>query len=110
MNNKVLYNEVKAEKAFLTLINAAVSHELRNPLNSLINQAVFLKSYLLAFQKLMATQRDENNPVFEQIELIFRGIDVCARKMQHATKFVEFFVGDILDYSVLNEGSENFKK
>ena len=37
MDNKVLYNETKAEKAFLTLINAAVSHELRNPLNSLIN-------------------------------------------------------------------------
>ena len=30
--------------------------------------------------------------------------------MQHATKFIDFFVGDILDYSILNEGTENFKK
>ena len=36
VSNKMLYNEVKAEKSFLTLINAAVSHELRNPLNSIV--------------------------------------------------------------------------
>ena len=35
---KILYNEVKAENQFLNLITAAVSHEMRNPLNSLINQ------------------------------------------------------------------------
>jgi len=37
VSDKILYNEVKAEKQFLTLINATVSHELRNPLNSLIS-------------------------------------------------------------------------
>ena len=36
MSDKMLYNEVKAEQQFSTLMNAAVSHELRNPLNSLI--------------------------------------------------------------------------
>jgi signal transduction histidine kinase len=38
MSDKMLYNEVKAEQSFLTLINATVSHELRNPLASLIGQ------------------------------------------------------------------------
>ena len=38
MSDKILYNEVNAEKSFLTLINAAISHELRNPLNSLVGQ------------------------------------------------------------------------
>lgn len=36
MSDKILYNEATAEKSFLALINAAVSHELRNPLSSLI--------------------------------------------------------------------------
>ena len=36
VSNKILYNEVKAEKTFLTLSHVAVSHELRNILNSLI--------------------------------------------------------------------------
>ena len=36
MSHKILYSESKAEQSFLTLINAAISHELRNPLNSLV--------------------------------------------------------------------------
>jgi signal transduction histidine kinase len=36
MSDKMLFNAVKAEHSFLTLINATVSHELRNPLASLI--------------------------------------------------------------------------
>ena len=97
----------------MTLINAAVSHELRNPLNSLINQAMFLKNYLQDFTKFMSSQNeveqdDNTKKVLKKIETMFRGIDVCAQKMQHATQFINFFVGDILDYSVLNEASENF--
>jgi len=38
MSDKILYSESKAEQSFLTLINAAISHELRNPLNSLVGQ------------------------------------------------------------------------
>ena len=55
MDNKVLYNESEAEKSFLTIINAAVSHELRNPLNSLVNQAMFMKKFIAGFKKLMTT-------------------------------------------------------
>lgn len=36
VSSKILYSEIKAEQQFITLISAAVSHELRNPLNSLI--------------------------------------------------------------------------
>ena len=36
VSHKILYNESKAEQTFLSMINAAVSHELRNPLSSLI--------------------------------------------------------------------------
>lgn len=42
----MLYNEVKAEQSFLTLINAAVSHELRNPLNALIGGVETMKGFL----------------------------------------------------------------
>lgn len=36
ISERVLNNMMKSEKVLLTLINATVSHELRNPLNSLI--------------------------------------------------------------------------
>ena len=37
ISQKILYDEMKAEKTLLTLITATVSHELRNPLYSLIS-------------------------------------------------------------------------
>ena len=54
MDNKVLYNEALAEKSFLTIINATVSHELRNPLNSLINQAIIMKKMIISFKKMIS--------------------------------------------------------
>ena len=47
ISDKILYTEVKAENFFVTLINAAVSHELRNPLNSLINQFPNMQDFFL---------------------------------------------------------------
>ena len=34
--------------------------------------------------------------------------EVCVSKISSATKFIDFFVHDILDYTLLNEKEENF--
>jgi signal transduction histidine kinase len=36
----VMYDQQKAENSFLAMINACVSHELRNPLNSIMAQNI----------------------------------------------------------------------
>jgi signal transduction histidine kinase len=36
ISNKIMYGQSKAKREFLSLINASVSHELRNPLNSIV--------------------------------------------------------------------------
>ena len=38
ISNTILYNQSVAENKALGMINACVSHELRNPLNSIISQ------------------------------------------------------------------------
>ena len=42
--------------------------------------------------------------------MIFDQINICAWKMQHASEYIDFFICDILDYSILNNTSENFIK
>lgn len=42
ISQKILYDTSKAEGELLTLINSTISHEMRNPLNSIINQGKIL--------------------------------------------------------------------
>ena len=37
ISNSIMYNLAKEEKKLLTLINTTVSHEMRNPVNSIRN-------------------------------------------------------------------------
>ena len=49
MSHKLLYDDIKAEYKFHSLINATVSHELRNPLNSMICQLQYMNHNLGQF-------------------------------------------------------------
>jgi signal transduction histidine kinase len=65
MSDKMLYNEIRAEQKFLTLINAAVSHELRNPLNSLVGQIESMNQYFRSFKAIL--KKTENDPIFSNL-------------------------------------------
>jgi len=41
---------------------------------------------------------------------VFNGLTVCGRKLTSAAKFIDFFVHDILDYTILNKEEKNFAK
>lgn len=57
----MLYNEAKAEKKFLTLMNATVSHELRNPLNALISGIDNMKSFFDNLRQLLVYLESNDN-------------------------------------------------
>jgi signal transduction histidine kinase len=43
ISQKILYDTSKAEGELLSLINSTISHEMRNPLNSIINQCKIMQ-------------------------------------------------------------------
>ena len=110
VSHKILYSESKAEQIFLTLINAAVSHELRNPLSSLIGQIANMDTCFDQFEVII--NEIEDHPI-ETIKLelqkIFKKFQKSNKKLVSATKFIDFFVHDILDYTILNRESKKFK-
>ena len=53
VSDKMLYNEMKAEQSFLALINATVSHELRNPLTSLNAQILAMDMFFHKFKAII---------------------------------------------------------
>ena len=112
VSNKILYNEMKAEQVLLTLINAAVSHELRNPLSSLIGQICVMEDFLTSFNHLLVLIKKEDSQftrkISPKLQKVFNGLQICGKKIVSATQFIDFFVHDILDFSVLNKNDENF--
>jgi len=46
----------------------------------------------------------------DNLYLIYSQINDCGDKMASATKFIDFFVHDILDYTMLNKDDKNFIK
>lgn len=53
VSHKIFYNDIKAEKQIYTMINAVVSHELRNPLNALLGQMVHIQLIFDALHALI---------------------------------------------------------
>jgi signal transduction histidine kinase len=49
----MLYNDAMAEQQFLEMINGAVSHELRNPLNSMIGQISSMQDFFANFHQII---------------------------------------------------------
>jgi len=47
ISQKILYDTSKAEGELLSLINSTISHEMRNPLNSIINQCKIMMAMCL---------------------------------------------------------------
>ena len=45
ISQKIMYDTAKAESELLSLINSTFSHEMRNPLNSIINQCKIMFAY-----------------------------------------------------------------
>jgi hypothetical protein len=45
-----------------------------------------------------------------KLNSIYNSIFDCGRKLTSATKFIDFFVHDILDYTILNKDDKTFSK
>ena len=46
----------------------------------------------------------------EKLKTINKGLEKCQEKMSSASKFIDFFVHDLLDYTILNKDATNFIK
>ena len=68
-----------------------------------------MKTDLLAFAKIIYNLKKNGNglgissDVLEKLESVYDGINASSHKMFSATKFIDYFIHDILDYTILNK-------
>ena len=76
-----------------------------------------MKSYFLDFSTIIYNLKKKDGDqviitrdLIENLDGINKGIQTCGQKMFSATKFIDYFVHDILDYTILNKQEKNFIK
>ena len=67
-----------------------------------------MAEFFKQFQALI--NRTDDEEIKGRLYEVYKGLQVCSRKMSSATKFIDFFVHDILDYTILNKDEKNFTK
>jgi CheY-like chemotaxis protein len=95
------------------MINATVSHEIRNPLSSMIGQIYIMNNLLSQLAHAISLFQDvvpAHRKVILQIKEIWQQLQVCGGKIKSAASFIDFFSHDILDYTMLNQKTINFVK
>ena len=68
-----------------------------------------MKKFFKNFKRVLKDIK-ETPEVKEKLKNIKIGLEKCSDKMSSACKFIDFFVHDILDYTLLNKESKNFMK
>ena len=105
VSSKIMYDTKKAEGELLTLINSTISHEMRNPLNSIINQCKILFQLGINITGML-TEAKPHIPgeLYEEIIEQKEEIDSSTKVMTTSSNLLLLNVEDILGYAQLQAG------
>ena len=98
----------KGEKKLLSLINAAVSHEMRTPINSIMSQNVQLKHLIGRLSELLAEGHRDLAVFKDKLRLVRNELSLTYDITSRSTKCLVFVVNDMLDLGQLT--SSKFRK
>ena len=109
ITNKIQYNKIVGQKKMLQIVNACASHEMRNPLNSIMCQNQLLTECVRVLVDLI------DDSLINDVSTLkrkLRGV-VCQMQdsvviMQSSSKMLNYFVHDMLSLSQLND--DKFRK
>ena len=95
-----MYDTSKAEGELLSLINSTISHEMRNPLNSIINQCKIIYAMLQQFSFLLNDNQSSlpstlYSPLQEVYEEVLKSINI----MTSSSNLLLLNVEDILGFA-----------
>jgi signal transduction histidine kinase len=103
ISQKILYDTSKAEGELLSLINSTISHEMRNPLNSIINQCIIMESLLhnlkMLKQKIRHRTSHIDKETDEEIEDFQQEFENSINIQKSSSNLLLMNVEDILGYA-----------
>ena len=105
ISQKILYDTSKAEGELLSLINSTISHEMRNPLNSIINQCTILAAMGKQFIQILSNSEAYiPSTVYCQLEEVYTEVTSSVSIMTSSSSLLLLNVEDILGFAQLKAG------
>lgn len=105
MSQTILYEQVNAENQFLAITNATVSHELRNPLQSIQSQNLKINLCLKELLNIIDTSEHKTvREVSKPVRNILTMVTSSNVIQDSSANIMAFLVDDLLDFAQLNAG------
>ena len=100
VSSRILYDKQKAENKLVGVINASLSHEMRNPLNSIIAQNIEKARLYTELEKIL----EENPSIKERTSAIMKQLIKGKKVQESSCKIMMYLVSDFLDYAQIIAG------
>ena len=112
ISSSILYDNQREHSNFLGLVNACVSHELRNPLNSIVAENTLKKKVIEQIYKDIEVISRDSYELYEKLKLSVNKIMKSVKVEESSTDLMGFLIQDLLDYAQIKAGKfrKNIKK
>ena len=95
ISKQIFYSDIKAQEEYASLMNSTVSHEMRNPLNSIINQCLIQENSLREMSKLKLGKK---------VDKFLKEIEMSNNIQKNSSQMLLFHVEDVLGMAQLKAG------
>ena len=105
ISKSILYDNQKLQNQALEMINACVSHEMRNPLNSIVAQNIEKKYLYIGLKNDLAQLKGEvknnlkANLLVMNCELTLSKLNNGIKVQESSSFCLQFMIQDMLDFS-----------
>ena len=106
VSDYILYTDYKAKNQVTSMINACVSHELRNPLNSIIakniEKGVLYKQLINHISALAVSNRNDEN--YLKCLSIIEELEQGKTVQQNSAMLMNYMIQDLLYFAQIKAG------
>ena len=100
----MLLDKQKSHSKLLTIINATVSHELRNPLNAIMALNMEKDELIQSLRILLNSQVLDPHLIIKRAKKIQDKLQTSQTISKSSAELIKYIVQDLLDYSQINQG------
>ena len=102
---KIFYDDIKAQEEFMSLSTSTISHEMRNPLNSIISQCKIQEENINELDSIIKSIKHKlTKTELESLQRIKKDMQYSNQIQITSSKLLQFNVEDILGIAQIKAG------